>query len=191
MNKVYQKIKNNISIWHSFIPVVAIFAAVGTQDRIIHFLWALVFSLIPMVIFIVLYKMKIGYSYFFVESKDIGKLHQVIMILFVLFLGSWIPDIDWEFKSHRSPITHSVLPFWVMLSFSKIFKTEWDKKLLVFFGLGLASHLITDIIPGGNVVWLPAKLDMPFLFLNGSIVIYLSYKVHIKGVDEHQLEKDT
>lgn len=179
-----EKLKANISVWHAFIPIVAIFAAIGTQDRIIHFIWAAGFSLLPIAIFLFMYKMKIGLEYVFVKNKNVSKLHQVFMIIFVLFLGSWIPDIDWQFKMHRSPLTHSVLPFLVMLGYNHIFKSEWDKRLLVFFGFGLSSHLISDIIPGGNVVWLPARIDMPFLFINGAVVFYLSYRLHRKTLNE-------
>ena len=58
--------------------------------------------------------------------------------------------------------------------------TEWNKILLIMFGYGLGSHLLTDIIPGGNVVWLPAYLDMPFLFINGVACIYISHNSLVK-----------
>ena len=153
------------SIWHIFIPVVALFAAIGTPDRVIHFLWAGFFSLFPIAIFYFVHKKKSWSDYIFIKNDKVSKHHQITMIIFVLFLGSWIPDIDWLFYMHRSPLTHSVLPFLVMSKFVSSFKTEWDRRLLVFFGFALSSHLVTDIIPGGNVVWLPAWIDMPFLFI--------------------------
>ena len=103
------------------------------------------------------------------------------MAIFVVFLGSWIPDIDWQFKSHRSPITHSVLPYLGMAWYIKARSSDWDKWLLVFFGFGLASHLVSDIIPGGNVVWLPPAIDMPFLFANGALTFFLAFRMYKKS----------
>jgi hypothetical protein len=174
-----KRLKANISIWHIYLPIVILFAAIGTNDRIIHFLWAIGFSLIPILVFLIFLKKQWKPNWVFVKSDLIPKFHQVIMIIFVLFLGSWIPDIDWEFMIHRCPITHSVLPFLLMKGYGYFSKNEWDKRLLIFFGYGLASHLVWDVIPGtGNVVWLPAWLDMPFLLVNGLATFYLSYRLH-------------
>jgi hypothetical protein len=117
-------------------------------------------------------------SFILVDEEGLSASHQVAMIIFVLFLGSWLPDFDWVFKSHRNPLTHSVLPFIVMKSYMHKFQSRWDKQLFVFFGYGLASHLGSDIIPGGNVVKIPAWLDMPFLAVNSILVFLWSVKIH-------------
>ena len=108
------------------------------------------------------------------------------MSLLVLYLGSWIPDTDWLVYSHRNPLTHSVVPFLLMAYIIKICdfgNRDWNSLLLIMFGYGLGSHLLTDIIPGGNVVWLPAYIDMPFLFVNGLACIFISHKLIVKRMN--------
>lgn len=102
------------------------------------------------------------------------------MALFVLFLGSWIPDIDWLIHSHRNPLTHSFLPFlifWLLIKKRYVGNDDWNKRLLIVFGYGLGSHLITDIISGGNVVSIPPEYEIPFLLVNGVITLFISYRI--------------
>ena len=156
-----------------------------SPDRIVHFLWALLFcmiSIVPLLIISKALEWKIGKDWFSkLRPPGANSTHFNIVAFSTLFFGSWLPDIDWVIHLHRAPFTHSVLPFIVVsqfLRFSKIGNSEWNRRLLVIFGYGLASHLVSDIIPGGNVVWLPAIIDMPFLFVNGIITFYLSFKIH-------------
>ena len=174
-----------MSIWHLYIPLVIILSAV-TIDRFIHFLWATAFFLVGLTIFIGIKKVKGERSIlvrFWIRASrpdGISKIHGIVMSLFVLYLGSWIPDIDWLFYSHRNPLTHSIIPMLFMMrviSRWQFGNRDWNDRLLIIFGYGLGSHLLTDIIPGGNVVWLPAYIDMPFLAINGILCLLISQRM--------------
>lgn len=173
-----------MTIWHLYIPIVLLLSA-ATLDRFIHFVWATAFFLLTLVIFSGIKKVKGNGSIlirFWLKAstpKGISKIHGTLMCLFVLYLGSWIPDTDWLVYSHRNPLTHSIAPYLLMALVIKKWKfgnQDWNELLLIMFGYGLGSHLLTDIIPGGNVVWLPAYIDMPFLFVNGVVCIVLSHR---------------
>jgi len=99
------------------------------------------------------------------------------MCLYVIFLGSWLPDIDWLLLNHhRSPFTHSALPFLIMFSLSK---TTWAKLLLVYFGVALASHLALDLLSPANIVFIPKSFEIFFLILNVIILVSWSYRIGI------------
>ena len=65
-------------------------------------------------------------DYIFIKNDKVSKHHQIIMIIFVLFLGSWIPYIDSHFITYKYAhfFTSSVLPFLVMSTLVNFFKTE-------------------------------------------------------------------
>ena len=114
-------------------------------------------------------------------SPGVPRWHCLALNLYVIYLGSWLPDIDWLFMQHRSPISHSVGPYFLMLAVVKKYESfgnrEWNWKLLCLFGYALASHLLTDIPPGGNVISLPAWLDMPYLAINGLATFVLAFRL--------------
>lgn len=177
-----------MSVWHIYIPVVLLLSAT-TWDRFVHFAWATAFFMLTLVILIGIKKLRGEKSllirYWMRASTPDGasKLHGASMSVFVLYLGSWLPDIDWLIYSHRNPLTHSVIPLLVMTYLIRNWnfgRRDWNELLLIMFGYGLGSHLLTDIIPGGNVVWLPPHIDMPFLFLNGAACIWLSHRGIVK-----------
>lgn len=189
---MFDKLHSNVTLWHLFIVPVALLSAV-TNDRFVHLLWAVGFSLLPISAFLLILNRHdkaparsstiARYCHSLVSQEGIHRLHAIAMALFVLFLGSWIPDIDWKFKIHRSPISHSILPMIVLVFVNSRFRMgnkEWSQKLLLLFGYGLSSHLVSDIIPGGNVVGIPARFDMPFLFMNGIVVFAWSALLHWK-----------
>ena len=173
-----------MTVWHLYIPIVFFLSAV-TWDRFNHFAWATAFFIVSLIIFAGIKKIRGNKSilirYWLQASRpsNVSKTHGFIMSLFVLYLGSWLPDSDWLIYSHRNPLTHSILPFLFMtwlIDKWKFGNHDWNKLLLIMFGYGLGSHLLTDIIPGGNVVWLPAYIDMPFLFINGLSCIIISHR---------------
>ncbi|MFW7380138.1 MAG: hypothetical protein ACOH5I_15090 [Oligoflexus sp.] len=182
----------SLTVWHFTIPLVLAFSAI-TWDRSEHLVWALAFTFVPIAIYILITEVpgkrsssiKKAFSQL-LFNIEINKYHSICLALFVAFLGSWISDIDWLFKIHRSPITHSIAPYLLMVFVIKQSRSiPWlnhslNEKFLVIFGYGLSSHLISDIIPGGNVVGLPASIDMPFLFLNGIATGILAFKLHKK-----------
>lgn len=180
-----------MSLWHLYIPLVLLLSA-ATIDRFIHFVWAAIFFLLTLLMFAGLRTVKGNKSilirYWSKASTPVGisRSAGMAMSLFVLYLGSWIPDTDWLVHSHRNPITHSILPLVLMAYVVKTWNfgnREWNELLLIMFGYGLGSHLLTDIIPGGNVVWLPAYIDMPFLVINGVACIVLSHRTIIKRMN--------
>lgn len=100
------------------------------------------------------------------------------LALFVLFLGSWTPDIDLKFGVHRSPLTHSILPFFLIGALAKNWQwgdTKWTKQLMPLFGISLGSHLIVDFFQGGNLVGIPANSEFVFDSVNGLAVCTISY----------------
>ena len=149
------------SIWHIFIPIVAILSIEIPVVTMIRFLWTGIFSLLPvalpMAIFYFFHKKKSWSDYIFIKNDKVNKLHQIIMIIFVLFLGSWIPLIDAYFITTYNTtyntggwLTSSVLLFLVMSTLVNFFKTEWNRRLLVFFwirSIRLLDLYSTDITP--------------------------------------------
>lgn len=174
-----------MTIWHYFIPVVLLFSAT-TYDRAVHGLWALLFFFGALIVYAGIKKFSsdksivVKLAHRVTTPPGIKPMHATTMALFVLYLGSWIPDIDWLFNSHRNPFTHSALPLFAMIFLSREYpfgNPKWNKALLAVFAFGLGSHLWMDIPPGGNVVWVPAKLDYPFLFINGLICLIFGYRL--------------
>lgn len=95
----------------------------------------------------------------------------IIGILIASIFGTWVSDLDLlicGIGCHRSPITHSLLPF-VLFEFI-VFPVS-PYLLPRGFALGLSSHLFWDIIDYGNVHWIPGKFwDCMFLGVNACIL---------------------
>jgi len=90
-------------------------------------------------------------------------------------LGTWVSDWDLflGIGFHRSPITHSALP--ALLFGWLILKYKLPKMLIIGFSIGLASHMLWDIIAYGNVQWISGgNNDRLFLFVNFIILIAAS-----------------
>lgn len=172
-----------MTIWHMFIPIV-LFFGVWTVDRFVHLIWATVF-------FVGFLMLASGYKairneksllikYWIVATRPKGRthIHAATMAIFTLFLGSWIPDIDWKFGVHRSPLTHSILPYlilWTIVDKFNFGDQQWNRTLLPIFGFALGSHLIIDFFQGGNLVSVPTKYEFAFYLFNGFMVCALSY----------------
>jgi len=87
-------------------------------------------------------------------------------------LGTWVSDWDLIFGIgfHRSPITHSAFPAifagWI------VFRFKLPSILIIGFCIGLASHLLWDVIDYGNVQWISGgNNDRLFLFINAILLI--------------------
>lgn len=163
------------SIWHLAIPLLLLAASL-TGDRIVHLFSAAVCALLGLAI-----DPRPGTTFRtgaevrralnrLVSPVSASPVHLWALAAIALFTGSWIPDIDWLFKLHRSPITHSILPYLAvryLVDRGGFGDSSWNRSLLVLFGYGLASHLLIDIFQRGNLVAIPPVLEMPFLLANG------------------------
>lgn len=90
-------------------------------------------------------------------------------------LGTWVSDWDLflGIGFHRSPLTHSALP--ALLFGWVVFKYKLSSILIIGFSIGLASHMLWDIIFYGNVQWISGgNNDRLFLFINFIILIAAS-----------------
>jgi hypothetical protein len=95
---------------------------------------------------------------------------------FVLIFGSWLPDLDWTFNAHRSPLTHSVVPvlLTVVVLGAPGSAGAWSGRFFAAFSLGIGSHLLLDVGQPANVVWIPAPFDPWFLGGNGLALLFWS-----------------
>lgn len=98
-----------------------------------------------------------------------------IRLIGISSLGTWIPDLDLLIGGigfHRSPLFHSVLPVvilsWICWRFSK-------STVPVGLSIGVASHLLWDIVFYGDVRWIKGgNNDRLFLLINAIILIWYS-----------------
>jgi len=175
IEKANEFIQKNITIWHAAIILVVFLGTIGTKDRLTHLGVSIAVAIIPIVSIYFLLKSK-RFNFFI---NGVVKWHQTAMILFVVYLGSWLPDIDWEFGIHRFSGTHSILPFLIIYFYLLKRKSNlFERQLLVFFGFGLAGHLMLDMMPGGNIVKIPAYLELPFLIINSFCLIIWSTGIY-------------
>lgn len=142
---------NKIALW--------IYKHITTYDRLIHISVGVVFVIL----------------YFLIRKALKAPERNVLNIIGILIasiLGTWVSDWDLLVGGigwHRSPITHSFLPF---LLFEQIVFPVSPYVLPRGFALGLSSHLFWDIIYYGNVHWIPGRFwDCMFLGINACILI--------------------
>ena len=86
-------------------------------------------------------------------------------------LGTWVPD--WDLMAgigyHRSPLTHSLIPPLILFVFTRRLKFPY---LNLGFALGVASHLLWDIVVYGNVQMISGgNSDRLFLLSNSLILL--------------------
>jgi Domain of unknown function (DUF5942) len=108
----------------------------------------------------------------FVDKKEtrLGAVAFFLLALIPCYLGTVFPDLDITLLgigAHRNPLFHSSLSFFVLLWLvnrqNAILQT-----LVLGYGVGLASHLLWDMVYYGNVGWLPGgMLDRIWLGVNG------------------------
>ncbi len=102
-----------------------------------------------------------------------------MLALPVLYLGSAVSDWDiWLFGigGHRHPIFHSAAPYVLLVYLCRTVEvTDRFRTLIIIaqvsFALGLASHLVLDVIQYGNVKWIPGgTLDRMWLAGNAAVL---------------------
>ena len=97
-------------------------------------------------------------------------------------VGALFPDIDWTIDrvisgfGHRNPLTHSLLGS--LLLYIPLFGYKISHPLLInsynAFTLGIATHLLGDLIKTGNLTWIKSrKLEHAWYVLNGIVLIIL------------------
>jgi Domain of unknown function (DUF5942) len=108
----------------------------------------------------------------FVEKHDtrLGALAFFILALIPCYLGTVFPDLDITLLgigAHRNPLFHSSLSFFVLLWL--VNRQNIILQIVVLgYGIGLASHLLWDMVDYGNVRWLPGGMvDRLWLGANG------------------------
>ncbi len=90
--------------------------------------------------------------------------------LLPVYLGTALSDLDiglLGIGGHRNPLFHSALAYGLLLLFLRP-AGALPRAALIGFGLGLASHLLLDVVDYGNVRWLPGgTADRLWLTVNG------------------------
>lgn len=118
----------------------------------------------------------ITYASFLVDEK---KQKQRVIPFFLLalipcYLGTVFPDLDITFfgiGGHRNPLFHSSLSFFVLMVFIGR-KNVLLQTVVRGYGIGLASHLLWDMLDNGDVRWLPGgSIDRLWLGVNGLLCL--------------------
>lgn len=128
-------------------------------DRLVHLLIGLAF----LVVYVRFAKVRAG------------RLALVLLAVSVA-VGTWLPDWDLFFGIgyHRSPLTHSLLPALVLGGLAM--KVGLPRALVVGLSLGIASHLLWDIVDYGNVQWIDGgNRDRMFLLVNAGILLVAAW----------------
>ena len=120
---------------------------------------------------------------FFYLLKDFGlpKIQWVSFFLLSLvpcYLGSVFSDLDIKLLgigSHRNPIFHSGLIFYLGLIVIRRYQSLVLRMIAAGFGIGLSSHLLWDMFDHADIRWLPGgRLDRLWLLLNGILCLALA-----------------
>jgi hypothetical protein len=99
-------------------------------------------------------------------------------------VGALFPDIDWTIDrvisgfGHRNPLTHSLIGS--LLLYIPLFSYKISHPLLInsynAFTLGIATHLLGDLIKTGNLTWIKSrKQEHAWFILNGIMLVVLLY----------------
>jgi hypothetical protein len=110
-------------------------------------------------------------SQFMAKSETrIGAVTFFLLALIPCYLGTVFPDLDITLLgigAHRNPLFHSSLSFFVLLLLANQ-QHVILQALVLGYGVGLASHLLWDMVFYGNVRWVPGGgLDRLWLGANG------------------------
>jgi Domain of unknown function (DUF5942) len=98
----------------------------------------------------------------FVDTQEtrLGAVTFFLLALIPCYLGTVFPDLDITLLgigAHRNPLFHSSLSFFVLLWLVNR-QSVILQALVLGYGIGLASHLLWDVVFYGNVRWLPGGL---------------------------------
>ena len=100
-----------------------------------------------------------------------------LLALIPCYLGTVFSDLDIRLCGigcHRNPLFHSSLSFVILLWLFRR-QGKFLQTLAVGFGIGLASHLLWDVVDYGDVRWLPGgSLDRVWLGTNGLLCLVLA-----------------
>jgi Domain of unknown function (DUF5942) len=100
----------------------------------------------------------------------LGAVSFFLLALIPCYLGTVFPDLDITLLgigAHRNPLFHSSLSFFVLLWLMKR-RNAILQTVILGYGIGLASHLLWDMVYYGNVRWLPGGMfDRLWLGVNG------------------------
>ena len=103
------------------------------------------------------------------QETRLGAVSFFLLALIPCYLGTVFPDLDITILgigAHRNPLFHSSLSFFALLWL--VHRQSVILQVLVFgYGIGLASHLLWDVVDYGNVQWFSGgKLDRLWLGSN-------------------------
>lgn len=100
-----------------------------------------------------------------------------LLALIPCYLGTVFSDLDIRLCGigcHRNPLLHSGLSFFILLWLVRR-QSEFLQTLVMGFGVGLASHLLWDVLDYGDVRWLPGgSLDRVWLGANGLLCLVVA-----------------
>jgi hypothetical protein len=104
------------------------------------------------------------------QEARLGAVAFFLLALIPCYLGTVFPDLDIRLLgigAHRNPLFHSCLSLVVLLLLVR--RQNAILQTLAFgYGVGLASHLLWDMVDYGNVRWLPGGVfDRLWLGANG------------------------
>jgi hypothetical protein len=112
----------------------------------------------------------------FVDRQEtrLGAVAFFLLALIPCYLGTVFPDLDIRLLgigAHRNPLFHSSLSL-VVLLFLVRRQHAMLQTLVLGYGVGLASHLLWDMVYYGNVRWLPGGVfDRLWLGANGVVCL--------------------
>jgi hypothetical protein len=120
----------------------------------------------------------------FVKTREtrLGAVTFFLLALIPCYLGTVFPDLDITLLgigAHRNPLFHSSLSFFVLLWL--VHRQGVILQVLALsYGIGLASHLLWDMVYYGDVRWLSGGLlDRLWLGANGiACLVPLMVKSH-------------
>ncbi len=111
-----------------------------------------------------------------ISRSKIGLLFCISLI--PCYLGTVLSDLDIRLLgigSHRNPLFHSGLAFFLLFFIFKKFNSFAIVAIVSAFGVGLGSHLIWDLFDKADVRWIPGgSLDRMWLGANGAICLVMS-----------------
>ena len=108
------------------------------------------------------------------QETRLGALSFFLLALIPCYLGTVFPDLDITILgigAHRNLLFHSSLSFFVLLWLVRR-QSVLLQVLVLGYGLGLASHLLWDVVDYGNVQWLPGGM-LDRLWLGGNALACL------------------
>jgi len=114
----------------------------------------------------------IAYVSRFVHKTEtrLGAVAFFLVALIPCYLGTVFPDLDITLLgigAHRNPLFHSSVSFFVLLWLVRR-QNAMRQTLVLGYGVGLASHLLWDVVDYGDVRWLPGGvIDRLWLGANG------------------------